>query len=252
MKYPIKIISTIYIFISIITVQCSKPVIKPQIVTPYLDRTIASETDESYESLKAKWTVTLNPVKPDASSPAGIGGPGRRGGGRFPLAVSASLMDAKVIEAGFDYYTNLLTMTTEEREAFRQRYVDLHNTEKYILIEATLQTSWTEIYLDLNRWTIFLEDNKGNQHEPEKISEQSIPTLDTDNTFINPPIGQLNAFPFQFHQKQIFLYFPRNDSYGQPIIHKGIEYLKIVFIQEEGFPARAEGTWAFSWNNERF
>lgn len=219
-----------------------------------LDVNPSTISEESYQSLKAKWTVSLSPSKPNASSPMAFGGlfgnQGRRRGAGFPLMVKATLMETEVIEAGFKHYEKLVSMTPDEIDQFRQRYFELHDLEKNLLIEATLQTSWTEVYLDLSRWTIFLEDDQGNQYEPVKITEQLIQSSDLDDRFAEPLLNERSPFPFRMHQKQIFLYFPRQDYYGQSIIHEEINYLKIVFLQQEGGTASAEGIWAFNWHND--
>ena len=249
MKYTIEIIQVIFALVLLSAASCSKTVTSQKIATPNLDVSPSSISEESYQSLKAKWTVSLNPGQPNASFPMAFGGSfdnkGRGRGGGFPLMVKATLMEAEVIEAGFKHYEKLLSMTPDEIDQFRQRYVELHDLEKNFLIEATLQTSWAEVYLDLTRWTIFLEDDQGNQYEPVKITEQSIHSSDPDDKFAEPLLDERSPLSFEMHQKQIFLYFPRKDYYGQSIIHEGINYLKIVFLQEEGGTARAEGIWTF-------
>ena len=170
---------------------------------------------------------------------------GRGSGGGFPLQIKVSLMDNEVVQAGLHYYAELLAMTPQESDNFKKRYFDLHNLENNVLVEATLQTSWTEIVLNLKRYTIFIEDDAGNQYEPVKITEQQI----TSPQFTSPVYNN-SPFPFQMHRKQVLLYFPGQDIYGKPLIHQGLKFLKIAFIQDEGGPARAEGIWTFNWQDD--
>ena len=132
-------------------------------------------------------------------------------------------------------------------DTLRQRYYELHDIANNILIEVNLQTSWTDLLLDLNRWTIFLEDDQGNQYEPKKIIERNLPISFAENNYTEPVSNIVMIHPFNTHQKQIYIYFPRNDHYGQSIIHKKVNYLKIIFLQEKSGYARAEGIWIFNW-----
>jgi hypothetical protein len=221
-------------------VSCSKTLTTQRMVTPNLDMIPSSLSNDSYQAVKKKWTVTLNAGKSRRPSPMGFGE-------RFPLMVKASLMDAEVIQAGLKHYEKLLSMNPDEADQFRQRYFESHDLKNNVLIEVSLQTSWAEVYLDLSRWTIFIEDDMGNQYEPVKITEHSIPSSDFDERFPENAVNQRTVFPFKVHQKQLLLYFSKLDKYGQPLIHEGVKYLKLVFLQEEGGSSRAEGSWIFDW-----
>ena len=153
-------------------------------------------------------------------SPGRMGGRGRSSG-QFPLNVEATLMRDEVIEAGLEYYSEFIGMSPSEKESFAQSYRERHNLNEYILIEIQLRTTWAENYLDLNRWTIFIEDDQGNQNEPSEIAEEETPAVGDD--FSHP-------FPSKRYRKTLFLYFKKYDIYGQQTLPKDIEFLKIIFL----------------------
>ena len=92
-----------------------------------------------------------------------MSGRGSRGSQAFPLTVTATLMDDPIIESGLRYYEDSISMSTAEADSFRKKYSNLHEPDKFIIVEATLKTSLAENYLDMSRWTLFLEDDERNQ-----------------------------------------------------------------------------------------
>ena len=177
-----------------------------------------------------------------------MSGRGSRGSQAFPLTVTATLMDDPIIESGLRYYEDSISMSTAEADSFRKKYSNLHEPDKFIIVEATLKTSLAENYLDMSRWTIFLEDDERNQNIPAKIADKPVSTRRFEGLMDEPRLKRSMYVDFSQHKKNIVLYFPKNDYYGKPIIHENLKYLKLVFMTDVGGQAQAEGTWHFGEN----
>jgi hypothetical protein len=198
-----------------------------------------------------KWTVQIGAVGGGAPlqliNPFTIIGGGDRGGkeSQFPLQIAATLMDSLLIEAGLQHYANLAKMTPEEKATFRNAYFQRYDVENHLLIWCELQTTWIELYLDPNRWIIFIQDDAGNQYEPLRI-------LEGDSSFSRRVTDRFPEFQpeqknlrWKVHQKNLMLCFPRKDFLKKPILSEGVRFLKLVFQLSEDEKIRAEGIWAF-------
>jgi hypothetical protein len=167
------------------------------------------------------------------------------GTGEFPLQITATLMDSSLIEAGLKYYSDMIGMTPEERAEFRNTYYKRYDVEDRVLIWCELQTSWTELFLDPDRWLIFIEDDQVNQHEPLQVLEDST-SIDqklTDSLARVPPEPGYRVW--RNHQKTWMLCFPKRDYYKNPILSEKVKYLKLIFQQKDDEKSRAEGIWVF-------
>jgi hypothetical protein len=248
---PWKIPYSIFIYLVVIMC-CSRNLVSNKVVVPTKPYPSSKDTEKRYMEIKSRWTVVLGSRRPNR--PSGLvapafatgSGPSREAG--FPITVSATLMDRQVIEAGLHYYAEMISMSPDEIENFRKRYWDIYEPDKSILIEASLQTTEAENYLDLSRWTIFLEDDQGNQIGLSKISENPLSSTHFSNRINSPEFERPFFMDFSYHAKNVLLYFPRIDYYGNPSIHEDVKYLKIVFLLDVGGHARAEGSWLFSTN----
>ncbi len=179
-----------------------------------------------------------------------------RGGGgggfsSFPLIITATLMDPKVIEAGIQYYGDLLAMTNQEIDQFRQTYYQIHDIENMIFIWLDVKTSFSDSYLDLDRWAIFIEDDQGNQYEPKTIVEMPVSEMSQrfnydQEEFEEEQTSRMRSFKWTIHGKHVSLYLPRADFYGNPVLKTGTGYLKLVFLQYGKEDSRSEGFWWFS------
>jgi hypothetical protein len=209
-----------------------------------------SRTNESFPDLWEKWTVHLGmptrggkpwQLSSSFTSGGGAGGPG----GEFPLRIIATLMDTMLIEAGLHHYETRLAMTQQEREEFRRTYFQRYDVENHLLIWCELSTTWTELFLDLDRWIIFIEDDALNQYEPEKIFEKPQPAGQTVmDTF--PEFETKRGNPgWETHQKSLMFCFPKRDFYQNPVLSPKLKFLKLVFQLNDDEKTRAEGIWAF-------
>lgn len=227
---------------------CSRHSVLDRVVIPSVPLKPSEDAEAWFQEVKSKWTIVIGSRGMNAGPGMRPSFPGSQGSPKdrsFPMTVTATLMDSQVIEAGFRYYQHITQMSHEEAEHFRQRYWDRHELDEHILIEANLRTTAAENYLDFSRWTIFLEDDQGNQHLPEKIKEMPVATNRFEGMVNNPSLKRPLYMNFSDHTKNAFLYFPRYDYYGNPTFPENIKHIRLVFILDVGGHARAEGSWIF-------
>lgn len=216
------------------------------------DSKTSAQTDQTFPALWEKWTVQFG-ITTRGGKPGGLsnlftmgGGMGERGGpNEFPLHISATLMDSSLIEAGLQHYANLLTMAPEEQAEFRNAYYRRYDVENHILIWCELRTTWTELFLDLNRWIIFIEDDAGNRYEPVQVLEQSQPIRPMARDSLPGFQREQKRWGWEVHQKSLMFCFPKRDFYKNPILSEGSQFLKLIFQLNEDDKTRAEGIWVF-------
>jgi hypothetical protein len=216
-------------------------------VGPVFDSKSTGQNSASFESLWERWTIHLGGMSgggPRSSGGfLGLSGGGGGGGGEFPIQITATLMDSSLIEAGLLHYADLLHMTPEELGVYRANYYQRYGAENNLLIWTDLSTSWTELYLDLKRWIVFIEDDAGNQHELKKTIEEpeSYPLETADNLAGSPPVVEFRRMPY--HQKRLMLCFAKRNFAGEPVLSKDVRSLKLVFQQNDDPKIKAEGVW---------
>lgn len=206
--------------------------------------------EEPFLSLWEKWTVYFGTAPRGGKlwpliSPFAMAGGWGGGDSEFPLQITATLMDTMLIEAGLEHYATLLTMTPEEWLAFRNAYFQRYDVENHLLIWCELYTSWAELYLDPNRWIIFIQDDAGNQYEPLRILEGA-PSFSRRVTDKFPEFQpEQKDLGWKAHQKNLMLCFPKRDFLKKPILSERVRFLKLVFQLNEDEKTRAEGIWVF-------
>jgi hypothetical protein len=236
----------------LLSTSCATAPSPKKYLSPIPESESPAQIEKSFPALWEKWTVqfgmTTRGGKPwqlsNLFNIAGDkGGPG--GPGEFPLHITATLMDSLLIEAGLQHYATLLTMAPEEQAEFRNAYYRRYDPTNHLLIWGEVRTTWTELFLDLDRWIIFIEDDAGNRYEPVRILEESqpIPQMVRDSL----PGFQLERERrgWEVHQKSLMFCFPKQDFYKNPILSKGSQFLKLVFQLSEDEKTRAEGIWVF-------
>ena len=210
----------------------------------------SAHIETSFPDLWEKWTVYLGPAR-RPGGPLMLGNPfamgGDRGGpgGEFPLRITATLMDATLIEAGLQHYAALVKMTPEEETNFRHAYYRRYEAENHLLIWCELQTTSAELHLDLDRWTIFIEDDAINQYEPVQILEESRPRPQVETDWLSEFGTRGRGRGREVHQKLLMLCFPRHDPLKNPIPYPDAKFLKLIFQLSEDDKTRAGGIWAF-------
>jgi hypothetical protein len=218
-------------------------------VSSVSDLKSSSQMDESFQALWERRTVYFGQERL-GGKPLHLGLPfmmsGKPGGdGEFPLQITATLMDSLLIEAGLKHYASLVKMNPEEEVEFRSSYYSRYSPSNHLLIWCELQTNWAELHLDLKRWTIFIEDDAGNQYEPAQILEESQPdrriAMDSMSEF---QLGIQNK-TWKVNRKILMLCFPKRDFYQKPILSDMTKSLKLIFQLINDSQTRAEGIWMF-------
>jgi len=238
------------VILLLLLVSCTTMSSSRKDVSSVLDSKISGKVEESFQILWEKWTVNFGAgakdrkLLPLISSLTMTGG---RGGGEneFPLHITATLMDSSLIEAGLQYYADTIQMAPEEKLTFGNAYYQRFDVENHLLIWCELQTSWTELFLDLNRWIIFIEDDALNQYEPVQVLEESQFTRKT----VMDSLPEFNNEPrrprWKINHKSLMLCFPKKNLLKNPIFSERIKFLKLVFQLTDDSKTRAEGTWVF-------
>ncbi|MBN2104728.1 hypothetical protein JW835_11870 [bacterium] len=235
----------IIMFGLLILAHYSKGLLSGKAVLAY-DPVKLPESDEAYVDIRLKWTIVLKPAVRKNRPLFILSGPPKGGhGSDFPLSVAATLMRVQVIEAGFSHYAEAINMNQEQAADFQKACRQQHELDKYLLIEALLQTRMADNYLDLDRWTIFIEDDTVNQNVPKKIVKLARSSVITQEMMEVPNQKQQTPFEWTHHRKTVLLYFSRKDYYGKPVLHDDLKTLKLVFLLEKGGTGRAEGSWIF-------
>jgi hypothetical protein len=227
---------------------CWQQVHQDKDTVPHQIANPAANPDEFYQQIRSRWTIRLGPGSEHAGKTSGPpGGREEGGGGLFPLTIRATLMVDEVIDAGLLYYKQIAEMSVQEADTFGRNYREGNQLDRYLLVESFLQTSSAENYLDLRRYTIYIEDDQHNKVEPAKIVERSIVNSSQPGFTYEPGRRQeLTGFTgWMQHQKTVLLYFPKRDIYEKPILAANIKELKIVFILDERGSGRVEGKWVF-------
>jgi hypothetical protein len=240
------------VFFILILTDCATVTSSRKYVGLPVDSNSLDQREAPFRTLWEKWTIRFGgSMRSGGSRLLGNSltlstGDDRGGGeGEFPLQITATLMDSSVIEAGLKYYSDKIEMTLEEKAEFRNTYYKRYDVENHLLIWCELQTSWTDLFLDPDRWLIFIEDDQVNQHEPVQVLEESTSTgqKQTDS------LTQLSPEPryrvWRYHQKALMLCFPKRDYYKNPILSEQVKYLKLIFQQKDDEKSRAEGIWVF-------
>lgn len=110
-------------------------------------------------------------------------------------------MDSMLIEVGLQHFADLLKMTPQEREEFHHAYYQRYDPTNYLLIWCELRTTWSELYLDSNRWLIFIEDHAMNQYEPVRILQESQSSQETVTDSLPRFRSERRRPRWEIHQK---------------------------------------------------
>lgn len=206
----------------------------------------------SFGKLWTERTILLGQLSDGFRLPAlsPLGGSPPDGDGPFPLIVRATLVDSVLIEAGIREYGRLASMTDEELSAFQSAYHAKHDVDNSLFVWLELQTSYTDDFLKLERWIIFLEDETKQQFEPMRVVEHPMqkrppPDAAADragrNSLVYP--GELT---WPLTTKAVELYFPKKRYDGAPLLSATTKTLKLVVLEPKNTSVRAEGSWDFS------
>lgn len=175
----------------------------------------------------------------------GFGG-GRAGQGGAPgippISVQALFAGEPVVKAGIAYVSTFLSLSEAEREQIFQDFSVQWETDSYFPVLVTLRTNLHKSYLDLSRWTIFLEDEDQNQYESIKVvdvtdigARAANKDDDADNK-IQRPI-------FSSRMKKLVMLFPKQGRGGHSIWQVANRKITFVVLSNEHFEQRLEAEW---------
>jgi hypothetical protein len=233
------------------TTGCWRQMHQDKVAEPHQVVNPAVDAEEFYQEIRSRWTIRLSPGSIHAgesyASPFSRRVRREEGGDSFPLMIRATLMVDEVIDAGLLYYKQMAEMSAQQADSFSQNYRAGNQMDRYLLIELSLQTFAAENYLNLRRYTIYIEDDQHNKLEPAKIVERPMGISSRRGMMYGTgreqePPGSVD---WTQHQKSVFLYFAKKDLNAQPTLQTGLRELKIVFILQEGGSGRVEGKWIF-------
>ena len=137
-----------------------------------------------------------------------------------------------------------------------------------------MSTPFAARYLDLDAWTIYLEDSDGIGYEPEKIEEESlhpikaleisVPGRAVEVTDVfgnyypyvpgNKEILYLEApaeVVYTGHEKLLKIYFPGKSFRGLPIVTEKTKRLKLIVQSQKEKFVRTELIWDLSRNKRQ-
>lgn len=179
-----------------------------------------------------------------AASRLNRGGRARQGAGPGmpPISVQALFAGETVVKAGVEYVSTFLKLSGAEREQIFQDFSTQWQTEFYFPVLVTLRTNLHKSYLDLSRWTIFLEDEDRNQYEAIKV----VDVTDTGAHATNKDDGddkKIRRPIFSSRMKKLVMLFPRLGRDGEPIWQQTNRKITFVVLSNEHFEHRLEAEW---------
>lgn len=188
---------------------------------------------------------------------------------RSPLLISATLYVPDLMHSEFDllqthYGPDSISAKTWDEYATQNRL------NQDIQIRVKFNTVYTKAYLNLDRWTIFLEDSEETGYEPTHIEERAfyplealrvalpgreIEVTDVFGTYISPyavPGEKATYFAeppmdvtYVGNEKLLILYFDAHTIMKTSVISDKTKYLKLIVQSHETDFGRSEITWEF-------
>jgi hypothetical protein len=209
---------------------------QPPVVSPYLG---------AFDKLWNARTILL--TQEEGQGPLVPAGGGDAGGGAalFPLAVRATYMDSTLIESGLSAMADLASMSAGERSRFGSDYQRTKASGDSIFIWVVLQTSATEDFLRLDRWTMFLENEDGVQTEPGRIVEHPLGRPAGGAAEPAPGTGEESGF-VRSVRKEVELYFRPIPPGSAGKDGDSPRILRFVMLETKNPLVRAGGAWNIS------
>jgi hypothetical protein len=201
-----------------------------------------------FEKLWAEHTITLSRER-GGQAPASETG-SEVGESAFPITVQATYMDSTIVQEGLREFVILGSMSDDQAAQFRTRYAGSHASGDSLFIWVDMQTVSTEDYLKIERWTMYLENEAGNQFEPSRIVEHPVQHQGRLTTFAaeGPGSELAAALPGSWPrvEKQVELYFPRIPIGGTHSPGNASSLLRFTILESKNPNVRAGGVWQVS------
>jgi hypothetical protein len=166
----------------------------------------------------------------------------------FPLIARATYMDSALIEAGFLTFADLASMNENESSVFRSAYMKARASGDTLFIWLEMRTSSTEEFLDLGRWTIFLQDESGRQIEPSRFVEHPVQRQGgrgADQDDLRTEGRERPGFSATV-KKEVELYFHRPSALSGINGGEHARTLRLIMLETKNPLVRAEGAWQIS------
>lgn len=186
---------------------------------------------------------------------------------RSPLLISATLYVPDLSRTEFDHLHGHYSPDSISAQSWDEHVIQNRLNED-IQIRLKLNTIFNKAYLNLDRWTIYLEDSEEIGYEPNKIEERAfyplealevsvpgkeIEVTDVFGTYISPVPGEkaryFSELPVDItyvgNEKLLVLFFPAKNVQKIPIVTNETEYLKLVVQSHETDFGRCELIWEF-------
>lgn len=185
----------------------------------------------SYDELKEKRTIVFGP----GGSSTGLE--------RFPIFVTATLVDSVLAEAEIRHTAPTDSIDGDAGQTWREAYYSVRHTRDMFTIRLILSTFLHESYTSLDRWVIFIEDDEENRHEPADIIENTGLTPPKPSPMV--PRGYMAEGNVAMGRKarQIEILFPYHDAYGRQILGSGTRLLRLVLFDKKDPDYRTQGEW---------
>ncbi len=188
---------------------------------------------------------------------------------RSPLLISATLYVPDLARSEFDMLQTHYGPDSISAHTWDE-YVRQNRLDSDIQIRLKFNTIYDKAFLDLGRWTIYLEDSEETGYEPNQIEERAfyplealkvfvpgreIEVTDVFGTYISPtymPGEKMRYFAelpmdvtYLGNEKLLLLYFPARSVMGTPVVADHIEYVKLIVQSHETDFGRCELMWEF-------
>ena len=188
---------------------------------------------------------------------------------RSPLLISATLYVPDLVRSEFDMLQTHYGPDSISAQTWED-YASQNQLDDDIQIRLKFNTIYDKAYLDLGRWTIYLEDSEEIGYEPDKIEERafyplealqvSVPgremeVTDVFGTYISPtytPGEKVRYFAeppanitYVGNEKLLILYFSAHTVMKTPVVSDQTKYIKLIVQSHETDFGRSELMWEF-------
>jgi hypothetical protein len=184
---------------------------------------------------------------------------------RSPLLISATLYVPDLLHTEFDQLLSHYSPDSISAHSWNE-YAKQNRLNDDIQIRLKFNTIYDKAYLNLDRWTIYLEDSEEIGYEPNKIEERAfyplealkvsvpgkeIEVTDVFGTYISPIPGEKARYfseppmniTYVGNEKLLVLYFSVRNVQKMPIVTDETKYLKLIVQSHETDFGRCELTW---------
>ena len=186
---------------------------------------------------------------------------------RSPLLISATLYVPDLGRSEFDMLHTHYGPDSISAKTWDE-YATKNKLNKDIQIRLKFNTIYNKAYLNLNRWTIFLEDSDETGYEPNKIEERAfyplealkvsspsreIEVTDVFGTYVSPyavPGEKATYFAelpmnitYVGNEKLLILYFDAQTVMKTPVVSDNTKFLKLIVQSHETDFGRSELIW---------